>query len=109
LLASADQMYMDQRDELSGPPQPMLSIWGAADRSHPPGNEHSLVRLYAGVQAVTFDDLGHTPELEAPELVLATIRKLVGKRRHWTRSKCRIVRLRPDQIPVPPGSMAEGV
>jgi pimeloyl-ACP methyl ester carboxylesterase len=28
---------------------------------------------------VTFDDLGHTPELEEPERVLAAIRDFVGK------------------------------
>ena len=72
-LASAYQVYLDQRDELPQPQQPILSIWGAADRSHPVCNEHSLARLYDGVRMVTFDDLGHTPELEAPELVLAAI------------------------------------
>lgn len=72
-LASAYQVYMDQRDELPRPQQPILSIWGAADRSHPAGNAHSLARLYKGVRTVTFDDLGHTPELEAPDVVLAAI------------------------------------
>jgi pimeloyl-ACP methyl ester carboxylesterase len=72
-LASAYQIYMSPRKELPQPPQPMLSIWGAADRSHPPSNAHSLARLYSSVRVVTFEDLGHTPELEAPELVLAAI------------------------------------
>jgi pimeloyl-ACP methyl ester carboxylesterase len=78
-LASAYQIYMNQQDELPRPPQPILSIWGAADRSHPAGNAHSLSRLYEGVETVTFDDLGHTPELEEPERVLAAIRDFVGK------------------------------
>ncbi|MFO0286048.1 MAG: alpha/beta fold hydrolase, partial [Brevundimonas sp.] len=65
--------YLDQRDELPQPQQPILSIWGAADRSHPVCNKHSLARLYDGVRTVTFEDLGHTPELEDPELVLAAI------------------------------------
>lgn len=72
-LASAYQIYMEHRDELPRPPQPILSIWGGADRSHPAGNAHSLARLYDEVRTVTFDDLGHTPELEAPERVLAAI------------------------------------
>jgi pimeloyl-ACP methyl ester carboxylesterase len=72
-LASAYQVYLDQRDELPQPQQPILSIWGAADRSHPVCNKHSLARLYDGVRTVTFEDLGHTPELEDPELVLAAI------------------------------------
>lgn len=72
-LASAYQIYMEHRDELPRPPQPILSIWGGADRSHPAGNAHSLARLYDEVRTVTFDALGHTPELEAPERVLAAI------------------------------------
>jgi pimeloyl-ACP methyl ester carboxylesterase len=72
-LASAYQIYMNQQGELPRPQQPILSIWGAADRSHPAGNEHSLAELYKGVKAITFDDLGHTPELEAPDLILAAI------------------------------------
>jgi pimeloyl-ACP methyl ester carboxylesterase len=79
-LASAYQIYMNQQDELPRPAQPILSIWGAADRSHPAGNAHSLSQLYEGVRTVTFDDLGHTPELEAPELVLAAILDFAGTR-----------------------------
>ena len=72
-LASAYQIYMNQQGELPRPAQPILSIWGAADRSHPEGNAHSLARIYDGVRTVTFDELGHTPELEAPDLLLAPI------------------------------------
>jgi len=72
-LASAYQIYMKEQGELPQPQQPILSIWGAADRSHPASNAHSLERLYQGVRTVTFDDLGHTPELEAPDLVLTSI------------------------------------
>ncbi|MFL0355866.1 alpha/beta fold hydrolase [Erythrobacter sp. GH1-10] len=79
-LASAFQIYMKQQGELPRPAQPILSIWGAADGSHPASNAHSLARLYEGVQTVTFDDLGHTPELEAPDQVLAAILDFVGKR-----------------------------
>lgn len=79
-LASAYQIYMNQQDELPRPPQPILSMWGAADRSHPAGNAHSLSQLYEDVRTVTFDDLGHTPELEAPELVLAAILDFAGTR-----------------------------
>lgn len=73
-LASAYQLYLDQRQELPQPPQPMLSIWGSADRSHPASNAHSIERLYHGVKSVTFEHLGHTPELEEPVLVLAAIK-----------------------------------
>lgn len=77
-LASAYQIYMNQQGELPRPAQPILSIWGAADRSHPASNAHSLARLYQGVRTVTFDDLGHTPELEAPDLVLTAILDFAG-------------------------------
>lgn len=77
-LASAYQIYMNQQGELPRPAQPILSIWGAADRSHPAGNQHSLARLYEAVRKVTFDELGHTPELEAPDLVLAAILDFLG-------------------------------
>ncbi|MEY4891387.1 MAG: hypothetical protein RIQ75_2517 [Pseudomonadota bacterium] len=73
-LASAYQLYLDQRPELPQPTQPMLSIWGSADRSHPASNAHSLERLYSGVKSVTFEHLGHTPELEEPALVLPAIK-----------------------------------
>lgn len=79
-LASAYQIYMNQEAELARPLQPILSIWGAADRSHPASNAHSIARLYEGVRTVTFDDLGHTPELEAPYLVLAAILDFLGTR-----------------------------
>lgn len=72
-LASAYQIYLSQTQELPQPSQPILSIWGAADRSHPVSNAHSLALLYPGVRSVTFDHLGHTPELEDPVQVLAAI------------------------------------
>lgn len=79
-LASAYQIYMSWEDELPRPPQPILSIWGGADRSHPADNAHSLARLYKDVRTVTFAELGHTPELEAPAQVLAAIRDFVAAR-----------------------------
>ena len=72
-LASAYQLYLNQRQELPQPRQPIVSIWGRADRSHPPSNAHSLARLYSDVETVTFDHLGHTPELEEPTLALEAI------------------------------------
>lgn len=72
-LASAYQCYMDPAVELPRPHQPLLSIWGGADFSHPAGNEHSIRRLRPDAVCVTFDDLGHTPELEDPARVFAAI------------------------------------
>lgn len=79
-LASAYQLYLNQSQELPKPSQPILSIWGSADRSHPAHNAHSLARLYPDVQSVTFDHLGHTPELEDPGLVLSAIKAFLEGR-----------------------------
>jgi len=72
-LASAYQCYMDPGVELPCAHQPLLSIWGAADRSHPAGNAHSIRRLRPDAACETFDDLGHTPELEDPARVFSAI------------------------------------
>lgn len=72
-LASAYQRYMDEHIVLTAPSQPLLSIWGEADRSHPSDNRHAIQRLVTSASCVSFSDLGHTPELEAPERVLEAI------------------------------------
>lgn len=72
-LASAYQCYMDERVELSAPPQPIMSIWGEADRSHPAENTHTIVSVASAAHCVSFADLGHTPELEDPARVLEAI------------------------------------
>lgn len=77
-LASAYQIYMGEDVALTSAQQPMLSLWGGADGSHPPTNAHSLRRLGRSIFCETFDDLGHTPELEDPERVFASIAKFVG-------------------------------
>ncbi|MBU6374348.1 MAG: alpha/beta hydrolase [Alphaproteobacteria bacterium] len=79
-LASAYQCYLDPRVTLAPPRQPVLSIWGEADRSHPPQNRHSLTRLAPQTQCVTFADLGHTPELEDPARVFAAITAFLDAR-----------------------------
>ncbi len=77
-LASAYQLYMSLTKELPRPAQPILSIWGKADRSHPADNAHSLAQLYDDVRCVTLGDLGHTPELEDPDAVFESIAAFVG-------------------------------
>ena len=51
----------------------------SGDRSHPASNAHSRARLYSDVHSVTFDHLGHTPELEEPALVLDAITNFVDR------------------------------
>lgn len=76
-LASAYQLYMAERADPPPPLQPMLSLWGRADRSHPPQNVHALKALRHDVACVTFDDLGHTPELEDPQRVFEAVESFV--------------------------------
>lgn len=79
-LASAYQNYLVLADELPRPAQPILSIWGTEDGSHPRDNVHSLAKVYDGVSIVTLEGLGHTPELEDPAAILAHISTFVGDR-----------------------------
>jgi pimeloyl-ACP methyl ester carboxylesterase len=76
-LASAYQCYMAWRSDTPAPSQPLLSLWGAADKSHPPQNVHTLRTLRQDVGCVTFDDLGHTPELEDSRRVFTAIEAFV--------------------------------
>ncbi len=78
-LASAYQIYMNDMGALSAPSQPVLSIWGEADRTHDAPNRHSLKRLIPGLRTVSFADLGHTPELEAPERVLQAVQDFLAE------------------------------
>lgn len=74
-LASAYQGYMSETGDTPVPAQPMLSIWGSADGSHPPQNVHTLRALRPDVRCETLDALGHTPELEDPAAVFDIIRR----------------------------------
>lgn len=76
-LASAYQCYMDPAVRLQAPHQPVLSLWGAADGSHPAGNDHTIRRLCPDATCITFEDLGHTPELEDPHRVSAAITRFL--------------------------------
>ncbi|MBI1392201.1 MAG: alpha/beta fold hydrolase [Alphaproteobacteria bacterium] len=72
-LASAYQVYMDPAVALAAPRQPILSIWGRADRSHPKENEGSARSFSERVALVAYDDLGHFAELEDPEKVFQAV------------------------------------
>jgi pimeloyl-ACP methyl ester carboxylesterase len=73
-LASAYQITMDPSLKLEQPAQPMLAMWGLADRSHPTENAESPRRLSHNLRYVSFQELGHTPELEDPVQVFNAIR-----------------------------------
>ncbi|MBI1394311.1 MAG: alpha/beta fold hydrolase [Alphaproteobacteria bacterium] len=72
-LASAYQVYMADRPPLASPNQPILALWGRADRSHPTENEASAARFSSQVVQLAFDDLGHFSELEDPLRVFGAI------------------------------------
>jgi pimeloyl-ACP methyl ester carboxylesterase len=72
-LASAYQVTMNPALSLAEPSQPILAMWGMADRSHPPENVESPKRLARNIDFVPFPQLGHTPELEDPAQVYAAI------------------------------------
>lgn len=74
-LASAYQVYMDDRVEIARPRQPMLGIWGAADRSHPDGNME-LCRDDLELnedEFIVHSTLGHAPEVEDPQVIFNDI------------------------------------
>lgn len=72
-LASAYQVYMDPGVQLAPVSQPVLALWGRADRSHPPQNEASAASFSSAVTHAAFDDLGHFCELEDPQRVFDVI------------------------------------
>lgn len=78
-LASAYQTYMDSGVELGRPSQPILALWGLADRSHPSENSVSALNFSDNVEHVTFDDLGHFSELEDTERIFEVIEGFVSK------------------------------
>lgn len=72
-LASAYQSYMDPDITLGIPEQPILAIWGLADRSHPTGNADTARALSDRVRFIAYQDLGHAPELEDPARIFKDV------------------------------------
>jgi pimeloyl-ACP methyl ester carboxylesterase len=72
-LASAYQVYLDPEVSLRPVSQPVLSLWGRADGSHPTENEASSDSFGPNVRRVAFDDLGHFAELEDPVRIFSEI------------------------------------
>lgn len=76
-LASAYQVYMDPTIELDQPAQPILALWGQADRSHPADNAHTATTFSNDVAFKAFPELGHFLELEDPEAAFAAIHEFL--------------------------------
>ena len=73
-LASAFQNFLV---EGAAPPvvaQPVIALWGERDRSHRGTARESSLALAERVALVRWDDVGHFPELEAPERFVELLR-----------------------------------
>ncbi|MBS0559871.1 MAG: alpha/beta fold hydrolase, partial [Proteobacteria bacterium] len=57
---------------------PTLLAWGAQDRMIPVANAQDYLGSIAGSRLVTFPDLGHVPQEEAPERSLAPVRAFLS-------------------------------
>ncbi|MEO0369389.1 MAG: alpha/beta hydrolase [Pseudomonadota bacterium] len=72
-LASAYQTYLDPGIVLGKPSQPMLALWGLADRSHPDENAERSTTIGSNVEHNAFENLGHFSELEDVQVVYEEI------------------------------------
>lgn len=73
-LASAFQNFLV---EGAAPPvveQPVIALWGERDRSHRGTARESSLRLGRRTELVRWDNVGHFPELEAPERFVELLR-----------------------------------
>jgi len=78
-LASAYQNYMDPSIVLAEPKQPILAIWGASDGSHTAENAISAKSFSSNVTYLSFENLGHFPELEDPNSILLAINDFLNE------------------------------
>jgi len=73
-MAGAFQNYMRPGLELGQARQPILAIWGNADKSHAPTAPGSVKNLGPNTQLIAYDDLGHFPELEDVTRIFGAVR-----------------------------------
>jgi len=66
-LASALQALRGSEPPTTPVEPPVLSIWGALDRTHRPTDPHRSLELAPRGRLVVFDDAAHFPDLERPE------------------------------------------
>ena len=62
------------------PDLPAAVIWGTADRSHQGTDRQSVRRYVPEADYIERDDLGHFPDLEAPELIAEVAQGLLERR-----------------------------
>ncbi len=56
-------------------PVPVLLVWGKADRVIPPVHLERWRKHFPDAQLLALDDVGHFPQIEAPEDVSAAMRR----------------------------------
>jgi len=73
-MAGAFQNYMRSGLELGKAQQPILAIWGDLDKSHASTASQSVKNLGKNTQLISYNDLGHFPELEDVPRIFGAIR-----------------------------------
>jgi pimeloyl-ACP methyl ester carboxylesterase len=73
-LASAFQRYLVEGVAPAAVEQPVIALWGERDRSHQGTDRASSRSLGRRVEVVRWADVGHFPELEAPERFVELLR-----------------------------------
>ena len=58
---------------------PVLLVWGEKDAMIPVGNAADYVRELPHSKVVTFPDLGHVPQEEAPAQALVPVRAFLAQ------------------------------
>jgi pimeloyl-ACP methyl ester carboxylesterase len=58
---------------------PTLLVWGEKDRMIPVSNAQDYLRVMPNAKLVTFPDLGHVPQEEAPERSLQPVRAFLER------------------------------
>ena len=66
-LASALQALRRSEPPAAPVGPPVLSVWGALDRTHQPSNPQRSLELAPRGRLVVFDDAAHFPDLEKPD------------------------------------------
>ncbi|OUS24626.1 hypothetical protein A9Q99_23955 [Gammaproteobacteria bacterium 45_16_T64] len=78
-LASALQVSLSKQEPQFTPlTQPAIALYGKSDRSHKTTNFHSIKKYFHSIDVFGLDDVGHLPELEAPQRVANYIQELLG-------------------------------
>jgi pimeloyl-ACP methyl ester carboxylesterase len=80
-IASADQAYTDEIEPLYPDIEvPVLVVWGTEDTWIPVDRAHRLAELVPGARLELIPTAGHLIQLDAPELLTATLQRWLNAR-----------------------------